>query len=125
MTFEKKWTKTFNLPEYHIFKISCRKLRGMFYLLSRYGVQRWNLRVLEMFCSLYQSLHSDKKSVIAVRDSLKELASAGDEYHLKMVKFAEELKRFGQQVSCSEPNIGEECICNMTLLSYGIVGKHY
>ena len=42
-----------------------------------------------------------------MRDSLKELASAGDEYHLKMVKFAEELKRFGQQVSCSEPNIGK------------------
>lgn len=79
---------------------------------------------------MYQSLHSDKKSVIAVRDSLKELASAGDEYHLKMVKFAEELKRFGQQVSCSEPNIGEQCIvivlwnCRQAFIDRGVV-QHY
>ena len=43
-----------------------------------------------------------------MRDSLKDLTAAGDDYHCRMVKFAEELKRFGQQVSCSESNIGEQ-----------------
>ena len=58
---------------------------------------------------LEKSLHSDKKSVITLRDSLKELSSAGDDYHSKLVNYAEELKRYGQQVSCSESNIGEQC----------------
>ena len=62
---------------------------------------------LEMLWLWLQSLHSDKKSVIGVRDSLKDLSVMGDEYHGRLVKFAEELKRFGQQVSCSESNIGK------------------
>ena len=53
-----------------------------------------------------QSIHSDKKSVIGLRDSVKDLSTYGDEYHSKLVKFAEELKKFGQQISCSEANIG-------------------
>ena len=55
-----------------------------------------------------QSLHSDKKSVIGLRDSVKDLSTYGDEYHSKLVKYAEELKRFGQQISCSEANIGRQ-----------------
>ena len=38
---------------------------------------------------------------------MKDLSLIGDEYHSRLVKFAEELKRFGQQVSCSESNIGK------------------
>jgi len=49
-----------------------------------------------------------KKSVIGLRDSVKDLSTYGDEYHSKLVKFAEELKKFGQQISCSEANIGRQ-----------------
>ena len=45
--------------------------------------------------------------MIGLRDSLKDLTSVGDEYQNKLVGFAEELKRFGQQVAYSEATTGQ------------------
>jgi len=41
---------------------------------------------------------------------LKELTSAGDEYQNKLVGFAEELKRYGQQVAYVEATTGQPIV---------------
>ena len=45
--------------------------------------------------------------MMGLRDTLKDLTSAGDEYQNRLVGFAEELKRYGQQVAYSEATTGQ------------------